>query len=146
MNTRCMCLYVILLGLTITVFDLITAPWVFQKYWGNMYPPKGTLKNQQRTYVCNDAYAMLCVCVRACVRVHARGCVCVSSDCLYKSICYGYSFELHGQVDAIQMDTHNICLYKEVDKKYTGYNLKTTELFDCALIGVCAAIRSNTVA
>ena len=43
------------------------------------------------------------------------------------------------------MGTHNICLYKEVDKKYTGYNLKTMELLDCALIGVCAVIRSNTV-
>ena len=48
-------------------------------------------------------------------------------------------------VDAIQMSTHNICLFKEVDKKYTGCNLKTTELLDCALIGVCAVIRSNTV-
>ena len=45
----------------------------------------------------------------------------------------------------IQMGTHNICLYKEVDKKYTGYNLKTMELLDCALIGVCAVIKSNTV-
>ena len=43
------------------------------------------------------------------------------------------------------MGTHNICLYKEVDKKVTGYNLKTMELLDCALIGVCAVIRSNTV-
>ena len=43
------------------------------------------------------------------------------------------------------MGTHNICLYKEVDKNYTGYNLKTMELLDCALIGVCAVIRSNTV-
>ena len=43
------------------------------------------------------------------------------------------------------MSTHNICLYKEVDKKYTGCNLKTTELLDCALIGMCAVIRSNTV-
>ena len=67
------------------------------------------------------------------------------SDILSKSICCGYSFELHRQVDAIQMGTHNICLYKEVDKKYTGCNLKTTELLDCALIGVCAVIRSNTV-
>ena len=42
-------------------------------------------------------------------------------------------------VDAIQMCTHNIykCLYKEEDKKYTGCNLKTTELLDCALTGVC---------
>ena len=48
-------------------------------------------------------------------------------------------------VDAIRMSTQNICLYKEVDKKYTGCNLKTTELLDCALIGICAVIRSNTV-
>ena len=27
---------------------------------------------------------------------------------LYKGICCGYSFELHRQVDAIQMNTHNI--------------------------------------
>ena len=63
------------------------------------------------------------------------------SDFLYKGICCGYSFELHRicceysielhrQVDAIQMSTHNICLYKEIDKKYTGCNLKTTELLE----------------
>ena len=45
------------------------------------------------------------------------------SDFLYKSICCGYSFELHRQVDAIQMGTHNICLFKEVDKNCTGCNL-----------------------
>ena len=67
------------------------------------------------------------------------------SNFIYKGICCGYSFELHRQVDAIQMSTHNICLYKEVKKKYTGYNLKTTEFLDCALIEVCAVIRSNTV-
>ena len=39
-----------------------------------------------------------------------------SSDFLYKNIYSGYSFELHRQVDAIQMGIHNICLYKEVDK------------------------------
>ena len=45
------------------------------------------------------------------------------------------------------MDTHTICVYKEVDKKkYTGCNLNTTELLDCALKGICAAIRWNTVA
>ena len=38
--------------------------------------------------------------------------------------------------DAIQMSTHNICLYKKVKKKYIGCNLKTTEFLDCALIGV----------
>ena len=47
-------------------------------------------------------------------------------------------------VDAIQMGTYNICFYK-VDKKYTGCILKTIELLDCALIGVCAVIRSNMV-
>ena len=41
------------------------------------------------------------------------------SDFLYKSICCGYLLiELHQQVNAVQMDIHNICLYKEVDKKY----------------------------
>ena len=59
--------------------------------------------------------------------------------------CCGYSFELHRQVDAIQMSTNNICLYKEVDKKYTCCILKNTELLDCALIGICAVIRSNTL-
>ena len=45
------------------------------------------------------------------------------------------------------MDTYNICLYKEVDKKYTGSNQKTTCMkdLDSALIGVCTVIRSNTV-
>ena len=76
----------------------------------------------------NDAYAMF-----------------FFSGFLYKSIYCGYSFELHRLVDAIQISIHNICFYKEVDKKYTGCNLKTTELLDCALIVVCAIIRSNTV-
>ena len=49
------------------------------------------------------------------------------------------------KVDAIQTGTHNICLYKVVDKKYKGFDLKTMELLDCALIGACAIIRSNTV-
>ena len=64
---------------------------------------------------------------------------------LYKGICCGYSFELHRQVDAIQMSIHNIRLYKEVKKKYTGCNLKTTEFLYCALIGVCVVIKWNTV-
>ena len=72
----------------------------------------------------NDAYAMfLGVCF-------------FSSVFLYISICCGCSFALYLQVDAIQMGTHNICLYKEVDKKYIGCNLKITELLDYALIGV----------
>ena len=44
------------------------------------------------------------------------------------------------------MGTHNIiCLYKEIDKKYTGSYLKTIELLDCVLKGVCQVIRSKTV-
>ena len=38
------------------------------------------------------------------------------SDCLYKNICCGYLFELPQLVEAIQMSTHNICFYKEVDE------------------------------
>ena len=91
---------------------------------------RDTLKNQQRTYV-----------------MMLMWCFCMFVFFWYKSICYGYSFELHRQVDAIQMSTHNVilCLYKESDKKYTGCDLKTMELLDCALIGVCAVIRLNTV-
>ena len=76
-------------------------------------------------------------------------CVCFFLILFYKSICCGYSFELHQQVDAIQMCTHNICLYKhdkEVDKKYNGCNPRTTELLDCVLIGVCVVFKSNMVA
>ena len=43
------------------------------------------------------------------------------------------------------MGTHNICLYKEVDKKYTDCNLKSAEWLDLVLIGVFAVIRSNRV-
>ena len=56
-----------------------------------------------------------------------------------------YSFELHQQVNAIQMSTHSICFYKVVEKEYSSWNLKTMELLDCVLIGVCAVLRSNTV-
>ena len=38
------------------------------------------------------------------------------SDFLYENTCCGYSFELPRLVEAIQMSSHNICLYKEVDK------------------------------
>ena len=43
------------------------------------------------------------------------------------------------------MGTRNICFHQEVDKKYTGCNLSTTELLDYALIGVRAIIRLETV-
>ena len=87
---------------------------------------KGTLKKRSAKNLLDDVYAIF-------------------SEFLYKSICCGYSFELHRQVDAIQMGTHSICLYIEVAKQYTSCNPKSTELLDCALIGVCAVIRSNTV-
>ena len=97
---------------------------------------KGILKQRSVKDLSNDAYVMFSFFS--------------FSDFVYKSICCGYSFEMHRlqmhrQVDAILMGTHTICLYKEVDKKYTGCNLKTTKLLECALIGVCAVIRSNTV-
>ena len=38
------------------------------------------------------------------------------------------------------MSTNNICLCKEVEG-----NILAVILLDCALIGVCAVIRSNTV-
>ena len=41
-------------------------------------------------------------------------------------------FFIKTYVDAIQICTYNICLYKEVDKKYTGCS-KTMELLDCVL-------------
>ena len=63
---------------------------------------KGTFKKKKNAKdLSNNAYAIF---------------LCVFSDFLYKSICCGYSFELHQLIDAIQMGTHNICLYKVVDK------------------------------
>ena len=38
-------------------------------------------------------------------------------------ICCGYPFELHPLVDAIQMSTHNICFYKENQKKWHKHHL-----------------------
>ena len=38
--------------------------------------------------------------------------------------------------DAIQMSTHNICLYKEVDKKYTGCNLNYGIAWLCTYRGM----------
>ena len=95
--------------------------------------PRIHLKKISAEDLSNDAYAMFFVLL-----------FCLS-EFLHKSICCGYLFELHLQVDAIQMVTHNICFYKEVDKKYTDCNLKTTKLRDCVPIGVCEVIMSNTV-
>ena len=66
------------------------------------------------------------------------------SDFLSESICCWYLFELPRQIKAIQMSTHNIVSYKAINKSIIS-NLKTKKLLDCALIGVCAVIRSNTV-
>ena len=41
-------------------------------------------------------------------------------DFLHKSLCCGYPFELHRQVDALQMGTHSIYLYREVEKSTLG--------------------------
>ena len=49
------------------------------------------------------------------------------------------------KLGAIQMGTHKIYLYKEVDKKYTGCNLKTTKLLCVPTLGVCAVISSSMV-
>ena len=66
----------------------------FSKYASN----KGTLKERlAEKKIINDAYLIFV------------------SDCLYKSICCGYSFELPRLVEAIQMSTHNICFYEKVD-------------------------------
>ena len=68
------------------------------------------------------------------------------SDFLYKTIRCWYPFELPRHVEAIQMSTNNIRFCKEVDKSaLVVISLKTTKLLDCALIGACAVIRSNTV-
>ena len=58
---------------------------------------KGTLKQRSVKDLSNDAYAML---------------LCFLFF-LNKSIWCGYSFQLHRQVDAIQMGTHNICFIKK---------------------------------
>ena len=123
-----------------TIFDLNTTlcASVFQNYSMGKLVVKYVSTNPKYPLKARSAKDCLMVLMQC-------FCVVFSSDFIYKSICCGYLFELHRQVDAIQMGTHNICLYKEVDKKNTGCNLKTTELLDCAQIGVCAVIRSNTV-
>ena len=58
------------------------------------------------------------------------------SDLLYKSICIGYSSELHQQVNAILMGTHNIYVYKEVDKSTCyGYSFELHQQVDAVQMG-----------
>ena len=64
---------------------------------------------------------------------------------IIKAYVVGTHLNCIDKVDAIQMSNHNICLFKEVDKNYSGCNLNTTKLLDCVLIGICAVIRSNMV-
>ena len=59
---------------------------------------------------------------------------CIDKSMQFKWVPTKHAFELHQQIDAIQIGTRNICFYKEVNKKYTGCNLKTTELLDCTLL------------
>ena len=87
----------------------------------------GELKRSAKD-LSNDSYAMFFVVFFFCF---------FYSDFLFKAYVVGTNLNCMG--------THKICLYKEVDKNYTGSNLKTTELLDCALIGAHAVIRSNTV-
>ena len=87
-----------------------------------MYPPILKVQKKKKRSakdLSNDAYAMFC------------------------GFVFLIFFFILAYVDAIQMSTHNICFYKEVDKKYTGCYLKTAELLDCVLIGVCVVIRSK---
>ena len=95
-----------------------------------MYPPTKS-KTRSANDLFNGAYTMFCVVVFFLLIFFLKT--------------YVVGTHLNCSNDAIQIGTHNICLYKEVDKKYTGCNLKTTELLDSVFIGVCVVIRSNTV-
>ena len=72
---------------TDTVFDLITAHTPISALWSNIV----VFRLQPVYFV--STYLLL-----------------------YKNICWGYSFELPRQVEAIQMSTYNICFYKKSRK------------------------------
>ena len=73
--------------------------------------------------------------------------------------CFCFFFFLIFFIKAYVVGTHLNCIDKSMqfkwvpttyaflkkNRKYTGCNLKTTELLDCALIGVCAVIWLITV-
>ena len=65
---------------------------------------------------CIKAYVYKCICLNAYVLNAYVLNAYVLNAYVYKCICCGYPFELHRQVDAIQMGTHNICIYKEKKK------------------------------
>ena len=55
-----------------------------------------------------------------------------------KAYVVGTHLRLHRQVDAIQMSTHNLCLYKDVKKKYTDTVSEVYGIYGlCAYRGMC---------
>ena len=85
-------------------------------------------KDQRRTYLMTLMRCFLCVSPYFFIEEYVVG---THLNCIDKSIQFTW--------------VPTTCLHKEVEKKYTGCNLKTMELFDCVLLGVCAVIRWNTV-
>ena len=94
--------------------------------------------------------------VSAYLRVHLK----IDQQRIYMMMFMRFFFLLIFFIKAYVVGTHLNCinksmqfkwvpttyaLNKEIDKKYTSCNLKTTELLNCGLIGVCAVIRLNTV-
>ena len=57
--------------------------------------------------------------------------------------------EFQNSMKTYVVGTHLNCIDKSMQfkwvQKYTGCNLKTMKFLDCALIGVCAVIKWNTV-
>ena len=79
-------------------------------------------------------FFFVCVCV----------CVCVCFLVFFIRACVlGAHIKLHRQCNSNGYPY--IFPNKEVEEAYTGCNLKNMSLRDCAIIGVCAVIRSNTV-
>ena len=80
---------------------------------------KGTLKQRSVKDLSNDADAMFFYIKAYVVGTHLN-CIdklmqfkWVSTTFLYKSICHGYSFELHRQANAIEMGTHKYAFIKK---------------------------------
>ena len=92
-----------------------------------MYPPT-KIKTRLANDLLNGAYTIFCV-------------------LLFFLIFFLKAYILGTHLNCIDISMQ----FKEVPttcafiKKYTIWNLKTTELLDCVLIGVCGIIRSNKV-
>ena len=90
-------------------------------------PNKGTLKERLAEdfirSVLNAAYVML------------------FSNFLYESICCGYSFELPQKVEAIQMNTHNICYVEAI--QFSSHNICFYKAVDKCTLRVpnCLTVR-----